>query len=71
MSRRDKTKTATQIFDDLDTYLRWCADYGYVYNERDLYKNDTNWGLYQRWRHGDKSIQNNWAGKDSLVDKRR
>ena len=25
------------IFDDLDQYLRFCQDFGYKYNEADLY----------------------------------
>jgi hypothetical protein len=28
----------TQIFDDLDAYRQFCADYGYPFDERDLYK---------------------------------
>jgi hypothetical protein len=26
-----------QIFDDLEKYLEFCQDYGYKYNEADLY----------------------------------
>ncbi len=31
-----------QIFDDLELYLEFCQDYGYRYNEADLY----NWKSY-------------------------
>lgn len=29
----------TQIFEDLEKYLEFCKDYGYVYNEAELYDN--------------------------------
>ena len=32
----------TQVFDDLEQYLRFCQDYGYRYDEKDLY----NWKSY-------------------------
>jgi hypothetical protein len=31
-----------QIFDDLEQYLEFCRDYGYKFNEADLY----NWKSY-------------------------
>jgi hypothetical protein len=31
-----------QVFDDLENYLEFCQDYGYRYNEADLY----NWKSY-------------------------
>lgn len=31
-----------QVFDDLEQYLRFCQDFGYRYDERDLY----NWKSY-------------------------
>jgi hypothetical protein len=31
-----------QIFEDLENYLEFCQDYGYRYNESDLY----NWKSY-------------------------
>jgi hypothetical protein len=27
----------TRIFEDLESYQKFCVDYGYVYDERDLY----------------------------------
>lgn len=60
MSRKENNPV-NRVFDDLDAYRKWCVEYGYVFNERDLYKKDTNWSLYQRWRHGDRSIRNNWV----------
>ena len=31
-----------QVFEDLELFLRFCQDYGYKYDERDLY----NWKSY-------------------------
>lgn len=53
----------TKIFDDLDNYRNFCRDYGYVFNEAHLYKGDTAWGQYSRWRRGDR-VNDNWK-KDS------
>lgn len=33
---------ATAVFDDLDKYLEFCREFGYRYNEADLY----NWKSY-------------------------
>lgn len=53
----------TKIFDDLDNYRKFCVEYGYVFNEAHLYKGDTPWGQYSRWRRGDRVVDN-WK-KDS------
>lgn len=29
----------TQIFEDLEKYLEFCKDYGYIYDEKELYDN--------------------------------
>ena len=52
---------AMKTLADLDAYRAWCVEYGYVFDERNLYKQASNWSLYQRSRHGDKSIRNNWT----------
>jgi hypothetical protein len=39
---RSETKynsRVNQIFDDLEMYLNFCRDYGYKYDEADLYNN--------------------------------
>ena len=59
--RRLTNKTVNEIFDDLDAYRSWCVEFGFVFNEADLYKSDRAWGLYNRWRNGDKSIRDNWS----------
>lgn len=70
MSRRE-VSPAMKTLADLDFYRAWCVEFGYVFRERDLYRQDSNWSLYQRWRHGDKSIRNNWerdAERDITVN---
>lgn len=52
--------TAMEVFDDLDEYREWCVEYGYVFNEKDLYRSNSNWSYFQRSRHGDRSVRNNW-----------
>jgi len=42
MSKNETTKNSSrvnQIFDDLENYLNFCREYGYKYNEADLYSN--------------------------------
>lgn len=52
---------AMKTLNDLDAYRAWCVEFGYVFDEKNLYKQASNWSLYQRSRHGDKSIRNNWT----------
>ncbi len=37
MANYKTTARVTQIFDDLAKYLLFCQNYGFVYNEADLY----------------------------------
>lgn len=40
MSRENKSnERVNQIFDDLHSYLNFCREYGYRYDEADLYNN--------------------------------
>ena len=48
----------TKIFDDLDNYRKFCVEYGHVFNEAHLYKGDSPWGQYSRWRRGDRVVDN-------------
>ena len=49
------------IFDDLERYLGFCRDYGYVYNEADLY----NWKSYAFQQFNkmqqNKNVKDMWA----------
>lgn len=51
---------ATQVLDDLEQFLEFCRDYGYKFNEADLY----NWKSYayqqfNKLQQG-KSVKNMW-----------
>lgn len=49
-----------KIFDDLDSYKEFCRNYGYVFNESDLYNNKCyTWRQYQKFISG-KEVKNNW-----------
>lgn len=42
MTTNSNNNVVNGIFDDLDRFLNFCRDYGYRYNESDLY----NWKSY-------------------------
>jgi hypothetical protein len=54
------------VFDDLDQYLRFCQDFGYRYDERDLY----NWKSYA-YQQFNKHLQGKSAKDMWLQDSRR
>lgn len=54
-----KNKLVNKVFDDLDAYRNFCRDFGYVFNEKDLYKRNTVWSQYERFKRGDRVV-NNW-----------
>jgi hypothetical protein len=54
-----KNKLVNKVFDDLDAYRNFCRDFGYVFNEKDLYKRNTPYGQYERFKRGDRVV-NNW-----------
>ena len=51
---------ALQAFEDLSTYLDFCVDYGYRYNEADLYNfKSYAWQQYNTFTQG-KNAKNMW-----------
>lgn len=52
--------TVDEIFDDLDSYRDFCRDFGYVFNERDLYTQRSY--IYRQYlKHiAGKPVNNNW-----------
>ena len=61
MSQNKKQqRPAKKVFDDLDEYRAWCVEYGYVFDENDLYRYNSNWSYFQRNRHGDRHVRDNW-----------
>jgi hypothetical protein len=55
-----------QIFDDLEKYLEFCQDFGYKYDEADLY--DTRSYVFRHFTKymTNKPVKNNW---DDLVSR--
>lgn len=54
-----KNKNVARVFDELDAYRAFCVEYGFSFNEADLYKRNTPYGQYERSRRGD-YVRNNW-----------
>jgi hypothetical protein len=50
----------SQVFDDLDELREFCRQYGYPFNEADLYRKDTVWGLMLRVQSG-RNVRNQWS----------
>jgi len=51
----------TEIFEDLETYLAFCQDFGYRYNEADLYNfKSYAWQQYSKHAQG-KNAKNMWS----------
>jgi len=48
-----------KVFDDLDAYRNFCREFGHVFNEAHLYNAISPYGQYQRYRSGQR-IVNNW-----------
>ena len=60
MANIKSTARVTQIFDDLDKYRNFCRDYGYRFNEAELYNNRSHtYKQYQRFLTG-KYPRNQW-----------
>jgi hypothetical protein len=55
---RHNPRTA-QTWEDIEQYLEFCKDFGYVYNPEDIYRRETPWGQFMRLRQG-KGVRNNW-----------
>jgi hypothetical protein len=50
----------TEIFEDLEAYLEFCQEYGYRYNESDLYNfKSYAWQQFNKWHQG-KNAKNMW-----------
>jgi hypothetical protein len=49
------------IFEDLERFLEFCQDYGYRYNESDLYNfKSYAWQQFNKWHQG-KNAKNMWS----------
>lgn len=57
----------TQIFEDLEKYLAFCREYGYVYNEADLYSNKSFiFRQFTKWQQG-KPAKDMWEADGKPV----
>jgi hypothetical protein len=55
-----KNQNVKRVFNDLENFKVFCVEYGFVFNEADLYKRSAHAYLqYERVRRGEK-IPNNW-----------
>lgn len=54
-----------QVFNDLDEFKKFCIQFGWVYNEADLYTNNKPYMAFLRFKDG-KRVPNNWV-KDSRI----
>jgi hypothetical protein len=49
-----------EIFNDLEQYLDFCKDYGYVYDEKDLYNNKSyTYRQFTKYLQG-KTVRDSW-----------
>lgn len=65
-----KNKTVARIFDDLDAYRAFCVEYGYVFNEGDLYKRNSPYSQCEKVKRGDR-VPNNWRPESLPLAQRR
>lgn len=60
MARPNSVPPVDKIFDDLDSYRDFCRDFGYVFDENDLYANRSYvYRQYLKFTSG-KYVRNNW-----------
>jgi hypothetical protein len=60
MSKASAFPKINQIFQDLDNYRNFCREYGYIFDENDLYSQRSYiYRQYQKHQSG-KSVKNNW-----------
>jgi hypothetical protein len=48
-----------RVFRDLENYRNFCRDYGYRFDESDLYRRNTPYNQFDKLRRGE-YVKNNW-----------
>jgi hypothetical protein len=48
-----------RVFRDLENYRDFCRDYGYRFDESDLYRRNTPYNQFDKLRRGE-YVKNNW-----------
>lgn len=56
-----------KIFNDLDAYRDFCREFGHVFNEAHLYDSRTPYGQFERYKTGQKVV-NNWREDKKKFD---
>ena len=60
MAGKPMSREIVKVFDDLDDYLRFCKEFGWAYDEADLYREDAPaYAEYLRFKSGTR-IPKNW-----------
>jgi hypothetical protein len=60
-TRYQQDPRVSQIFEDLEKFLEFCQEYGYRYNEADLYNfRSYAWQQYNKFSQG-KNARNMWV----------
>jgi len=60
MAGKPMSREIVKVFDDLDDYLRFCKEFGWAYDEADLYREDAaGYAEYLRFKQGTR-IPKNW-----------
>ena len=66
-----KNRNVNRVFNDLDDYRAFCVAFGYIFDEKDLYKrNSLGYVQYERYRRGD-SFVDRWAEDSAYFSKQR
>lgn len=64
-------KQVEQVFNDLDSYKRFCIQFGWPYNEADLYNTDKrSYQSFVDFKEG-KRVPNNWVKDQKNMGKRK
>ena len=59
IKKMNTNKAVNRVFDDLDSYRNFCREFGYKFNEADLYRHGTPYSQYSRYRRGE-PVRDNW-----------
>ena len=54
-----RNSNVNRVFNDLDAYRNFCRDYGYRFDESDLYRRNTPYNQFDKLRRGE-YVKNNW-----------
>ena len=58
-----KNRKLDQLFNDLDELKGFCQNYGYKFDEKDLYSNSVTWVNYQNYKKGNQFLDHWHADK--------